>query len=303
VGCLFSINTNGSGYRDIYDFDTYSGVNSLSNFVISGHKMYGMASSGGDSGYGTIFSVDTNGLGFKVLLDFNDSNGAYPYGSLILSGKVLYGMTTEGSSLLGDGNVFSIDTNGSSFKKLLNFNGINGESPYGSLTLSGGILYGLTPLGGGKDSGNIFSIDTNGNNYRNILNFDGADGWNPYGSLILSNGVLYGMTANGGSEGYGVIFGAKDTVTGINELTVNSEEVKLYPDPNNGQFTIQSSVVGERLLVNIYNVIGEEVYSEYTNSNSSISVSLNSQPNGVYLYRILTQTGHLVSSGKFVIQN
>ena len=42
---------------------------------------------------------------------------------------------------------------------LTSFNGTNGQEPYfGSLTLSGSTLYGMTPLGGANGDGTVFSI-------------------------------------------------------------------------------------------------------------------------------------------------
>ena len=50
-------------------------------------------------------------------------NGKDPnFGSLALSGTTLYGMTVEGGSS-GDGNVFSLGTNGSGYQNLLSFSG------------------------------------------------------------------------------------------------------------------------------------------------------------------------------------
>jgi len=59
---------------------------------------------------------------------------------LISDGTYLYGMTQQG----GDDNkgvVFKIKLDGTSYTKLLDFDGTNGETPYGSLVSDGSFLY------------------------------------------------------------------------------------------------------------------------------------------------------------------
>ncbi|HSY77228.1 MAG TPA: choice-of-anchor tandem repeat GloVer-containing protein, partial [Bacteroidia bacterium] len=84
--------------------------------------------------------------------------------------------------------------------------GIYGQDPWGSLTLSGGKLFGMMALGGTYFDGVIFSMDTNGNNYKVLLNFNRTNGLSPYGSLTISGEKLYGMAHEGGAYNYGCIF-------------------------------------------------------------------------------------------------
>ena len=50
----------------------------------------------------------------------------------------------------------------------------------------------------------------------------------------------------------------------------------------------------------IYNVLGEEIYQTMLISNTT-QINLNERPNGVYFYRVLKETGELVGSGKLII--
>ncbi|HXP51914.1 MAG TPA: T9SS type A sorting domain-containing protein, partial [Bacteroidia bacterium] len=127
------------------------------------------------------------------------------------------------------------------------------------------------------------------------------------GPLIISGNVLYGTTYFGGFDSAGTIFKFTDTVTGLNELPQTPNSVNLYPNPNNGQFVLQiesgkCKVDNEIKQVTIYNILGKKVLSEFSTLNSPLSINISNQPSGVYLYRVLTETGNLVSSGKFVIQ-
>ena len=73
---------------------------------------------------------------------------------------------------------------------------------YGSLTLGGNVLYGMTANGGSAQSGSIFRINTGGGGYEVIHDFTNAGpnsgGVSPLGSLTRAGSVLYGMTAAGG---------------------------------------------------------------------------------------------------------
>ena len=80
---------------------------------------------------------------FKSLLQFSGTGGAasglYPYqGGLTLSGTTLYGTTSQGGAN-GDGNVFSVGTNGSNYQILVTFTGTSGTAdgsgPVAGLTL------------------------------------------------------------------------------------------------------------------------------------------------------------------------
>ena len=122
----------------------------------------------------------------------------------------------------GDGVVFRFDTQNGDLTELHGFGGTltngdtDGVNPYGSLTLSGKTLYGMTWNGGANTStvsyangaGVIFELNPATGVY-NILHSFGAtltDGENPASSLTRSGQTLYGMTQFGGAKGYGVIF-------------------------------------------------------------------------------------------------
>lgn len=313
-GVIFSVDTNGSGYKKLLNFNITNGSWPQGSLTISGNKMFGMTAAGGANGAGLIFSIDTSGSNYKDLFDFNFSNGLGPDGSLVLSGKRMFGMTYQGGAN-NDGVIFAIDTDGNRYADLLDFNNfVNGEFPQADLTLSGKTLYGMAPYGGPLNYGIVFSIDTNGAGYRDMHDFNSINGFFPYGSLLLSGKYLYGMTYSGGASNYGLIFSLKDTniVLGANTLAENPGSARLFPNPCNGKFTIEvnSEELRTKSTVEIYNMLGEKVYTTSLNpskggtSNTTISLPLGESQSGagIYLYRIITETGELVAEGKFVIQ-
>jgi uncharacterized repeat protein (TIGR03803 family) len=206
-GCIFKMDTNGTGYRELVDFNDTNGTWPHGSLTWAYNKLYGMTQEGGNS-YGNIFCLDTDGSNYRVLLQFNGPNtplGEWPMGGITVGGGKLYGMTELGG-IHGDGNIFSVDTDGTGFKDMFDFNSTDGLNPYGSLTLLRNKLYGMTPAGGANNVGCIFSIDTGGGGYTILYDFGGTNGASPLGSLLLSENHFYGMTQGGGANDSGAVF-------------------------------------------------------------------------------------------------
>jgi len=102
-------------------------------------------------------------------------------------------------------------------------------------------------------------------------------------------------------------------VTGINELNTESEGVKVFPNPSDGKFTIEEQGVRYKEQVEVYNMLGEKVASSNSSEGGGINsllsgvhtgwaIDLQGQPAGIYLYRITSEKGELVGSGKLVIE-
>src|SRR5712691_6052446 len=75
------------------------GANPSAGLILSGDTLYGTATYGGSSGWGTVFALNLDGAGFTNLYNFTgDGDGANPSASLILSNNVLYGTASSGGS-------------------------------------------------------------------------------------------------------------------------------------------------------------------------------------------------------------
>jgi len=130
-----------------------------------------------------------NAQTFTILHSFTaGSDGAFPYGGLILSGNTLYGTTYLGVSPTYAGNVFAVNTDGTSVINLHSFTALNshdansdGAYPHAALILSGNTLYGTTTIGGssgrwhGVQSFVATSAATDSNSFRSQRHFDVAD--------------------------------------------------------------------------------------------------------------------------------
>jgi uncharacterized repeat protein (TIGR03803 family) len=192
-GTVFAVDTDGTGFTNLHSFSSlvrmtntpYLYTNSdgaipQGGLVLSGDKLYGMATEGGSGtnsssytiAYGTVFALDTDGSGFTNLHSFNYSDGQSPYGGLVLLGSTLYGTTALGGSIgQENGTVFAINTDGTGFATLHTFTpriydavsgsytNADGSTPHASLTLSGNTLYGTTEDGGTNGQGTVFALD------------------------------------------------------------------------------------------------------------------------------------------------
>ena len=166
-----------------------------------------------------------------------------------------------------------------------------------------------------------------------ILKFDSVGGF--CGPMIIDSGRVSsgggigstggitskdsGRLSTGGVEGSGGALTKICLVSPVDNITATGEPFHIYPNPNKGTFTIQANSQqlmparmnrsdGANSRIEIYNVLGEKIQTSSLPSpkgeSASVSYSMNisSQPDGIYFYRILSESGNQVGEGKLVIQ-
>ncbi len=170
------------------------------------------------------------------------------------------------------------------------------------------------------NAGNVYIADV-GNNCIRMINSSGTI------STVAGIGTINGFSGDGGpatsSEMYfpeglaltplGNIYIADRNNNRIREITNSlatripslkeQNQITVMPNPSNGTFTFlleREKVNGES--IEIYTMLGEKVYSQFGICSSSFTIDLSSQPNGIYLYRVLNEEGGLVGEGKLVIE-
>ena len=246
-GTVFALNTNGTGFTNLYSFTGGGdGADPSAGLILSGNILYGTAEDGGIGGFngnGTVFALNTDGTGFTNLYSFTGgSDGANPAAGLVLSGNTLYGTAQRGGTN-ANGTVFALNINGSNFTTLHTFTGYisyptndDGIFPQAGLILSGNTLYGTAGLGGTYGGGTVFAVNTDGTGFTTLHAFtadvsgnnDGAD---PSAGLILSGNTLFGTAGFGGNpDDDGTVFAVTTDGTGFTTLHTFSADVSGNSD-------------------------------------------------------------------------
>ena len=103
----------------------------------------------------------------------------------------------------------------------------------------------------------------------------------------LTNFALTGTTSN--------FLSGSPIVTGTTCTTLNAtnfevaNNIKMYPNPTNGIFTIETQEV---CTVEVFDMIGKKVYSNKVSVGSS-TIDLSNYTNGIYLLTVTNQKGNL----------
>jgi uncharacterized repeat protein (TIGR03803 family) len=180
---------------------------------------YGTTYNAGAYGYGTVFKMTAQG-NLTTLHSFDGTDGAIPNGLLQGIGLNFYGPAEDGG-VYGYGMVFKM-TPGGELTTFYSFCAQNlpcpdGNSPFGLLQATNGILYGTTGSGGSSSAcgdggcGTIFKVLPVGT-LTTLHNFDSTDGDFPRAGMVqATNGNFYGTTTYGGtstncSGGCGTVF-------------------------------------------------------------------------------------------------
>ncbi len=218
-GTVFSLETNGTGFAILHHFSGYGDGKfpGVARLVVSGNRLYGSANDGGSAGVGTVFALNTDGSGFATLHNFSVPDGTHPVRGVVLSGDTLYGTACRDGAYT-NGTIFAIGTNGTGFRVLHAFapttstnsplRNSEGAFPWGDLTLSGEVLYGVATDGGTPGYGTVFALSTAGTDFRVLHTFAGspAEGALPRVGPVLCDNSLYGATGSGGSADCGTVF-------------------------------------------------------------------------------------------------
>lgn len=166
-GTVFAVKTDGTGFTNLHSFSSATdGANPSARLELSGNTLYGTTYRGGSFDAGTVFALNVASTEFTNLYNFTapsasfpytNSDGGYPRAGLILSGNILYGTAYYGGSY-GKGTAFALNSDGTGFTNLHNFDGSSDGANPQNLIISGNNLYGTTLQGNATGHGTVFSI-------------------------------------------------------------------------------------------------------------------------------------------------
>ena len=124
-------------------------------------------------------------------------------------------------------------------------------------------------------------------------------GWSGY-----NDGYFTVTSLNPGSFNFsqdiGVIYGIQPNVLAVPQIADKSN-VTVYPNPSHGIFNFDLTNTKVNCQIRVYNILGEEVYTSTINSGKA-AINLSNQSKGVYFYKLLTETGTSISTGRLVIE-
>jgi len=219
-GVLYSINPDGSNGEVAINFDGTNGADPSGNLVQTPDgKLYGTTRSGGLYNMGVLFCFNPANDKYTVVHYFDSITGWAPRDLMLAANGKLYGITQAGGtynstlSPHGCGVFFSFNIEDSLFRKIVDFDNINGQNPQGIMQATSGGIFGMTREGGDYGVGTIFGYDTQADTFRKLHSFEQADGDLPTNCKLTeaANGNLYGVTTWGGLYNMGVLFSCQVT--------------------------------------------------------------------------------------------
>jgi uncharacterized repeat protein (TIGR03803 family) len=162
---------------------------------------------------------------FKILHEFGHTlqDGIGPTGPLTLVGNTLFGTASAGADPnCGCGEVFSISTDGSNYKRIyvfrtgIPFDPKHGSTPIAGVLVIGSNLYGTTSAGGANGAGVIYRVSKNGSDFKLLHSFKGNFNGGPQGELMLGrDGFIYGTQFGGGKFNQGTVFRIRQSGDGF----------------------------------------------------------------------------------------
>ncbi len=169
----------------------------------------------------------------------------------------------------------------------------------------------ITFLGEGVEVGSTSNFVTNSSSFvvssSTYTDWNGKSGYIGF-ALKINGATHYGwfyatVSANGSSytiedyaynttAGQSLITKRQNTAKTTQVRTTNSSQITVFPNPFTKSFIIDVSKVQEKqVVVKMFNVLGEEVFSkEYSNEMNSITVGNEIRLPGVYFVKVSTAT-------------
>lgn len=300
-GMLFKINTDGTGFKNLYSFTKENGWDVTNTMVQNGSSFYGATDLGGINDLGTLFRINTDGSGYSKMFDFADSlNGFGTYG-LILSNDTLFGVTSGGGAYRA-GTVFTYrleDIYDTISHKPLVISLLTGKTSF--VTARKGLL---------ADNGSLVDLDTTfsvitGTPFTHTWNK--KEGNNLIGinkTVLINKDTTFYLVVH---NDWGCTYNDSVTIrvksaTDVQDV-FNLKAVQVYPNPSSGDFQIRILEVYSMLYYEIYDLKGTLIQNNSIDcqvGECTFNITMKASSPGVY-YLVIKNENALLYQGKLIV--
>lgn len=105
----------------------------------------------------------------------------------------------------------------------------------------------------------------------------------------------YSVTGGNYNTSIGFLYASDILPTGIDEENFNTQIIRIFPNPNTGEFIIEMEITNPQdLEIKLLNVIGQVIYEEKLSKFSGVyqkTIDVGKQAAGIYNLQILTENG------------
>ena len=262
----------------------------------------------------------------KAMTVYNGQLAVGGYMNYSSAGDTLYGIglyngtkwTPLSHGIKGSGGVFALATQGSNLYIGGEFDSASVGPKYGPHIFTNNIAVwngsAWDSVGAKGTSSTVYAICAYnggivaGGYFDSVMFWNGA-AWSSLGTTPMYSEINSTIVFNGnlyvGGEMFSTIGGTSannvaeyTAPTGIASIS-NANGISIYPNPSNGLFTVEQNAENHNVKIEVYNVLGEEVY---VNSFSTLrtNIDITAQASGIYIYRMLNADGSLLSTGKII---
>jgi hypothetical protein len=300
-GKLWRVKTDGTDFSEIYSFASKDGV--AGKIILQESYIYGVSMEGGAAGVGRIFRFKKDGTGYQKIFDFNVADNGYYPGDFVMSGDTIFGRTYMGGAHdVGTVYKFNIGEIPGPVNNLIKVKKLSIKTPEEIELDTKGEL--------NIEKGHYLDLDTTFTASGNVAyTFDwkvkSGGGYEIVNHIVQVNNdrtyYIFLTTIQGCSYIDSLVVQAK-AATGMSETELFNN-IKIYPNPNRGNFYLKLPEGCKRCLYKIYDSSGVNISSgeiDCQTNDCLCNIVLDDFKPGTYTLAI-TRGNVILSKYKFII--
>jgi len=107
-------------------------------------------------------------------------------------------------------------------------------------------------------------------------------------TVSVAAGVAYDLGGNANEASNSVTFETTD----VKNLEDNNQSMRVFPNPTQGLFSIQSPQIEKNSMTKVYDITGRNILKSDINPRGRIDIDLSDQKPGLYIIHIETHGKH-----------